>query len=251
MKKLLFILLLFITSIAWAETEKTANELFFDANKYYSDAMYEEAARVYEMLLSEGIKTGSLYYNLGNTYFRLGRMGKAMVNYERAKRLMPDDEDIISNYFFVKSALGVKDIEQKYRWYEKIYLAIINIFSIKTWFFMASVSFVVLCIVLGIGILKYPYRKITAAVSAVIGVIVLLSLILFYRSYSEQIGTATGIIISPKAEVRYSPSYSGVVAFKLQEGMKAQIIRKENDWSYIRLNRESSGWIQSELIEQI
>ena len=60
-----------------------------------------------------------------------------------------------------------------------------------------------------------------------------------------------GIVILPQIEVRYSPSYSGAVAFELTEGMKAQILHVENGWTQIRLNKKTSGWIESTAIEKI
>src|SRR5438128_179895 len=73
-----------------AETYKAANAL-------YKAGSYEEAAASYEKILAQGYRTADVYYNLGNCFYKLKENGKAILNYERARKLAPDDEDIAHN----------------------------------------------------------------------------------------------------------------------------------------------------------
>ena len=57
---------------------------------------YASAIQIYEALLKEG-EAAEVYYNLGNSYYTAGDIAKAILNYERAKLLAPDDEDITFN----------------------------------------------------------------------------------------------------------------------------------------------------------
>ena len=79
----------------------------------------------------------------------------------------------------------------------------------------------------------------------------LMVILFFFTSYQADKFTKEGIIIVSNAQVRYSPSYLGAVAFELSEGTKAQILRKEGDWSQIRLTRKNSGWVETAAIEEI
>ena len=67
------------------------------ANQLYESGRYQEAAQVYEQLLSQGTENSSLYFNLGNTYLVQGDHGRAILNYQRAARLDPRDPDIKAN----------------------------------------------------------------------------------------------------------------------------------------------------------
>ena len=49
--------------------------------------------------------TGPLLFNLGNAYFRLGEYPLAVLHYERAARLMPDDPDLQHNLKQVRQKL--------------------------------------------------------------------------------------------------------------------------------------------------
>ena len=63
--------------------------LFRQANAAYRGGDYAKAASVYENLIAQGKANAALYYNLGNTYFKQGRVGPTLVQYERAKKMAP------------------------------------------------------------------------------------------------------------------------------------------------------------------
>lgn len=59
--------------------------------------LFRKALLRYRKLAEEGIDNGKLYYDIGNTYFRLGNLGKAILNYRRAERFIPNDENLRQN----------------------------------------------------------------------------------------------------------------------------------------------------------
>ena len=224
---------------------------FLEANKEYKNGNYKKAIDIYEQLLSEKIYGTNIYYNLANSYFKLKQYGKAILNYERALKLNPKDEDSFANYNLVKSILEIQDIKKEYTWNEHIYIFIKGIFTTKGWFFCFFTFFVFLCICLGICIYYPHFFKNFYIVFICLGILLIFSLFFFLRSNFFDKNNKMGIIIVPKIEVRYSPSYSGAIAFELTEGIKTQIINKHEKWIQIRLNRKNSGWIDSSAIEEI
>src|ERR1051326_9200952 len=91
MKKMLNILFLLLISISgFASKELVANEAYTKGN-------FAKAAEEYEKSIAEGYGSPELYYNLGNSYYKLDNIGKSILNYERAKKLAPQDEDIAFN----------------------------------------------------------------------------------------------------------------------------------------------------------
>ncbi|RKY37480.1 MAG: hypothetical protein DRP78_01030 [Candidatus Omnitrophota bacterium] len=224
---------------------------FLKANNYYSSGNYSQAANLYEEIITQGTKSGNIYYNLGNAYFKLGRNGKALLNYERAKNLMPQDEDLFANCAFVRSLLSVQEIKENYSWNKKIFVNLLDMLSPSGWFMISGLLFWLINILLCIGLLKGSFRKNSYVFSLIISVIFLCTANLFFNSFQFQKQFVRGMIIVPKAEIRYSPSYSGAVAFELTEGMHAQIVSSSGDWTQIRLNRNNSGWIESQEIEKI
>ncbi len=80
-----------------SNNDNTAQEWFFEANRAYKSDQYREAAEGYLNLVEKGFKSGHLYYNLGNAYFRLGDLGKAILYYEKARLLIPRNDDLRFN----------------------------------------------------------------------------------------------------------------------------------------------------------
>ena len=67
------------------------------ANESYHEKDYPSAAKIFEDLIAQGQHNGYLYYNLGNTYMRLGKTGHAILNYLYAKTLLPRNENLDAN----------------------------------------------------------------------------------------------------------------------------------------------------------
>jgi len=57
-----------------------------DVDKLYQKGNYMQAVKGYEKLLKQG-ESAALYYNLGNSYYRLDNIPHAVLSYERAQRL--------------------------------------------------------------------------------------------------------------------------------------------------------------------
>ena len=89
-----FVLSLVIAGISSADE---AAQTFEQANQLYLQAKYPDAIAQYEKILQSGFESGELYFNLGNAYYKSGSIQKAILNYERARQLLPRDEDVQFN----------------------------------------------------------------------------------------------------------------------------------------------------------
>jgi len=96
-----------------------AKELFRKANDLTASDpgtahdLYHKAAMRFERIAHEGqVRNGKLYYNIGNAYFRMGDIGRAVLYYRRAALLIPNDENLHQNLNYAKSKC-VDKIEEK------------------------------------------------------------------------------------------------------------------------------------------
>lgn len=76
------------------------------ADSAYNATNYRQAAQLYTEALKQSGPNTTLYYNLGNSYYRLGQTGQAVANYERALRVDPSNRDAAENLRFVQSKIG-------------------------------------------------------------------------------------------------------------------------------------------------
>ena len=88
------VILLVANSTLFALNEE---QIFQQANEYFVQKQYDKAIESYRQLVSSGYEGTSLFYNLGNAYYRSGKIGYAILYYEKALRLSPGDEDIKHN----------------------------------------------------------------------------------------------------------------------------------------------------------
>ena len=73
------------------------NKLFDEANNFFIKENYKESVEIYELIIESGLENSAVFYNLGNSYYRLKDIGQAIWAYRNANRLSPRDEDIAYN----------------------------------------------------------------------------------------------------------------------------------------------------------
>ena len=123
---------------------------FKKANQLYREGKYSDAAHGYESVLKQK-SASEVYYNLGNTYFRLKKIGMAILNYERALLLAPRDQDISTNFKYAKSAIEF-EIKDKRSWYVKAVSSLLQRFTTRVLWLVTLCSIFVFLLFLNIRI---------------------------------------------------------------------------------------------------
>lgn len=105
MKSVLIFFLIFATSsgLAQAQQLEDALHLFDEANRFVESGNYEEAIDQYHAVLETGYESGALYHNLAGAYYRLDELGESIRYYERARRLLGNDPQLLHNIQIVES----------------------------------------------------------------------------------------------------------------------------------------------------
>ncbi|MBI4436032.1 MAG: hypothetical protein HY590_01240 [Candidatus Omnitrophica bacterium] len=248
MRKFFFLIFFLSATFVFANE---VSDTFFLANQKYSEGNYEEAITFYEKLVESGIPSGPLYYNLGNSYMKLGRLGKSILNYERAKRLMGLDEDLLANLSYVESQLEQAQPKEEHRFYEIAFFWVRNQFTAEGWIIFLAVVFNLLFVVLTLATFVKKIQKPLISFAWLLAIVTAFSFLFGFSKMSATEKEKEGVIVETTADVRYSPSTTGAVAFQLKEGIRAQILRKEGDFCYIRLTRDKTGWVAAAMIEEI
>ncbi|PIV15917.1 MAG: hypothetical protein COS42_12740, partial [Flavobacteriales bacterium CG03_land_8_20_14_0_80_35_15] len=72
---LFFVYFLVIGSSSFAQTTEV---LFKAANDFYKKGAYENALKSYQQIEAKQLESADLYYNLGNTYYKLNQVAPAI-----------------------------------------------------------------------------------------------------------------------------------------------------------------------------
>jgi len=83
---LLFLTFLLFLTIT-AKTQNSVEANFTAGNIAFEQKKYSIAIKAYEEILATGTFSAELFYNLGNSYYQQGSIGKAILNYEKSLSL--------------------------------------------------------------------------------------------------------------------------------------------------------------------
>ena len=87
-----------------------ANSIKFqNANELFDSKNYTEAIQNYNDLSTNGVSV-NLLFNLGNSYYKAGEVGKALSSYQKALKLAPRNPDLIKNFNFVQKQVPTPPI---------------------------------------------------------------------------------------------------------------------------------------------
>lgn len=230
-----------------------ATELWDMANESYTAAEYKLALEYFLEIEKKGYASWQLFYNIANTYFKLGFNGKAVLYYERALRLNPSERDIQNNLRHAKE-FTVDRIEEIPDFILKTWVRDINYkLSSDTWVTFSIVFFIMVALLL----LSFRYgptpgiRKLSFFVSMLLLLAGITATLFAWNQRNAYHKEHEAVIMMPVSTVRSSPDVSGTTLFILHEGTKAQIIEKLGKWVRIELADGRQGWIASEDIELI
>lgn len=246
----LIIIILCCVTIAFADSNKALLEM---ANKHYSDGEYAEAIANYEQVIETGYESAALYYNLGNTYYKTSELAPAILFYEKAHLLAPNDEDIVFNLELanrhVVDKLEVIPDFFLTQWIKNLSLQL----STNQWAIISMVAFgVALLLFLIFLYISVPLVKRFSFYFSMLLVIVAVAGYLFSSKEAHKLTAHdSAIIFSPTVTVKSSPDEGGTDLFLLHEGSKVQLNDSIGNWVEIALSNGNEGWILKEAIRVI
>lgn len=250
MKKIFF-LIVAVLSVTASLRGQEINKI--SADSAYIKGNYQQAAEMYEHILKGG-EAAEIYYNLGNSYYKSDNIAKAILNYERALLLRPDNADIRANLEIARS----KTIDKVNPIPEVFFISwaksLINCLSIDQWAKSGIISFV-LCL---ISILLFFFSKtvIWKKCGFILGMVFMLSVVLcnIFANYQKKqiLNRNDAIILDPSVTVRSTPSETGTSLFILHEGRKIHVKDDSmKEWKEISLEDGKVGWIPASAMELI
>lgn len=241
MKKITLLLVLF-TSLLSAQT---VDELFTQANKAYKEAKYNQAIELYQKIETEGKISSELYFNLGNSYYKLNKVAPTIYNYEKALQLDPLNEDAANNLVFAKR-LTLDAIEELPKTFlQKLNENYLQKLSYNQWAIVVVIfSFLAALLFLLFYFSVTSSRKRLYFVTSIFSFLLLIfSLVITYNQYTFSKNNIQAIIFAEKAEVKNAPTLNSEDVFTLHEGTKVKVLDAVDNWKKVKLADGKIGWI--------
>lgn len=247
---MLFLVSFFHCFVAFGQ-EKDAT--FENANAAYNAGQFEKAVMLYKQILETGEHSAELYFNLGNSYYRLNQVGESIFYFEKAKQLQPTDEDINVNSSFAQNmAIDAVEVLPKSQ-VTQLKDSIIELFSQEGWAYFIVLLAWLLVLFWGLYLWnKIPFIKRTFFVSSLVLALFLIgSLFIAVIKSANTADTTYGILFNEKMEVWAEPNSRAEVLFLLHEGTKVQMLDELQDWQKIRVANGSEGWIKNAKVRSL
>ncbi len=172
----------------------------------------------------------------------------SIVYYERARKVMPRDQNLLANILLAESRTLDKITPPKvwavarklFVWRRMMTAREISlIFIVANAVFWASLAALV--------VVKNRFVKIAVVLA---GIILILSGTSYALGWTERRGLGTAVVVADEAEVRTGPG-NYAVTFKLHDGTRLKLVDSREEWYQIRLADGKRGWIQTGEVERI
>jgi len=250
---ILLALAISISSISAQEPagQNERNTVFFRANNFYREKKYNEAIQEYERLVSAGIQSANIFYNLGNSYLRVGAKGKAILYYERAFRICPRDADIRSNLDFARTLVEGDSVQNIRQWYERVFFFLRSFLSTNEITFLVSALYFAVMVFLALGVYFRAQRRLFYYFAAVICALLFIVLPSLINGVYESGFQERAVVMADRTSVRFEPTDDATVHFELYEGAIIRITRSQGDWYQIKRQDGKMGWLKSSALEVI
>jgi tetratricopeptide (TPR) repeat protein len=211
----------------------------------YNKKEYKKAINYYEIILKEGITSAALHYNLANAYFKDNQLGRAIYNYELAKKLNPTDGDIKNNLHIANSKV-IDKIDSKENFFANtIKTGLYSLFSTTGWAYvtiicllLAAMFFILFSITSNVILKRVGFW--TGGLF-VIGFV--FALVVGYAALHELHKNTQAIIISQEVAVLPEPNATAKTKFNLHEGTKVNVLSVNGDYTAIQLANGNEGFI--------
>lgn len=248
------LLLLLATALPAAMSQAEAEAYFAEANQRFRRAneladsdsrqaydLYQAAALRYRRLVDEeGRTNGKLLYNLGNAYFQMGDLGRAILAYRRALEYAPGDANLVQNLAYARS-------RRLDRFEETTESAVLETLLFWHYDFSLGARLGALAVFAAVfwGLLALRlFRPVPWVAPAILAIV---SLALFGSVAVSAAGSpdAFGVVVAPETTARRGDGESYEPAFEspLHAGAEFTLVEERPGWLHVELPDGRRAWI--------
>jgi tetratricopeptide (TPR) repeat protein len=232
-------------SVGAASSFAQSDADFTKANQEYAQGHFKEAISGYEALVRAGQWNATLFYDLGNAYFRTGDFGRAILNYERALALDRHHPEATANLQIARDEARALELRQS--WPERhLQFASVNQYCIA-----AAIAFWLAAF--AIVMLIFARRRSATLIAALVFCLPLgaISLYAVYTLERGTNGTALAIVTGKDVQARLATADTANSVLALPPGSEVTILSTRGDWIYAALPNNLRGWIPAKDAAQV
>lgn len=246
MKNVLFIL--FAIAVAFGSANATEKCAGIDAGtKAYNDGDFERAIDEWRTCVDNGMENADLYYNLGNAYFRNGKLGFSIFYYKKALRLHATDDDILHNLKFAEAMTRdkVENDDEENPILTGLFKAH-HALSLRAQLYVLLALFWTIILILVIQKISIKSRAKNICTGAVFLLTTIFCVIGASAAYKVIVleTEITGVVTAADADVTSAPSDKSQTLNTLSEGTSFEVLSMQGNFAEIRLGDKIKGFVK-------
>lgn len=249
MRVLIYMVVFFVAS----QLQGQEKPLFDQATQHYADGDYPAAVKDYMNILSAGKTSTAVYFNLGNSFYKMDSLAPSIYYYNKALQLSPNDADVQNNLAFAKRRTidAIENVPKT--GLTKLVDDLISTLTFNAWAVLAIV-FSLFFMLFGIGYyftLKSGQKRLYFTLSVLGLIFGAFSVIFAYQQYNIQQSKKFAIVFAKEIGVHAEPNHNSTRAFTLHEGTKIKLLDDFNGYSKIELSDGNQGWIKEDAVKKL
>ncbi len=220
--------------------------MFDEATAAYNSGEYEKAIAFYTDILDDGEHSAAVYYNLGNSYYKLNKIAESIYFYEKALLLSPNDEEVKTNLSYAQNMTidAIDTIPET--GLSKLYKSVTGKLTFDQWAYLA-VALIIIFVLL--YILFYYANSSTLKRWSFIGSILalficIIAIVFAFIQRSDFKDLQPAIIFAEESSIKSEPNVSSQQVFVIHAGTKVNVLDQLDEWNKIKLADGKTGWIQ-------
>lgn len=245
-------------------THERAREILQEAIRAYDEAvriarsdptqataLYHEAAASFGALVEAGFRNADVHYNLGNVYFRLGELGRAILEYRRAERLRPGDARLAANLRYARDRVeplirpsGQRSLARQLLFWHYKTSAVQRFYAMLA---LAAIGWALM--------FAWIWRRRSGVLLGGVGCIAL-AMIIGLSLHYERIDRRQqphGVVVEATPHLRLGRSENADLALRqpLGPGVEVRILQQRGEWVEVRLQNDQTGWLPADSVQKL
>ena len=242
MKRIIFTLSLFICTQSYA-----SEQVFEQANKQYTNENYSVAISLYDSILSTGMESSELYYNLGNCHYKNNDWANAIWHYEKSLQIN-NNKKTTHNLKLAKLKIIDRIEPLPKLFYKRWWLNLTKTLGTQVWQILALLG---ICLIFTLQLISQFTTMKSKLIIKTLSTITLIILFITQTSYYNNFIKKEAIIFSETITINSAPTRNSTNLFTLHAGSKVEIIDVIGDWINIKIANGNSGWTESQSIKDL
>ncbi len=239
------------TLVAMPHTSATQLDLWNEANSAYDSGDYDRAIKSYLSLVERGVVSGELFYNLGNAYYKAGKIGAAIGYYRKALIVKPSLKVCEENLRLVRNQVVDKVELQPRGILGDIWFEIIGFMSPDFYLMACAVLFWFSAAVISLLILSAGHRRRLIYLLIIIGSLLILTSLVAGSAIKQELRQRPGVIVTPSIELIEGPGEDFGKLLTCHDGLELNILSSRQGYYLVELANGLKGWVPMDAVMEI